>query len=201
MDENELKKFEEKEIDRITQKVVSVIKESKTLTNAQVNKIIDEESKDNSFYEGIEDWNIHYSKERIREGVLNNKLLNQVKAEKGELSLLWFNFYVYFRLPAGIVVSVLLLFSGGHIAFLNLIDLIIAGVLFWGLKERKLWGWKFNFVVLVLGTFALPLQRASNANEFIVVFVVFALAWLLPNWIYFKKRKYLFLYSYGVENK
>ena len=43
MNESELKIFEEKEIERITQKTVSVIRESKTLTNKQVNKIIDEE--------------------------------------------------------------------------------------------------------------------------------------------------------------
>lgn len=194
MNENELKEFEEKEINRITQKIISAIKESKTLTNRQVNKIIDGELKNDSTYSGLQDWNIHYSKERIKEGVLGNSLLNQ---GKGDSSLSWFNFYVYFRLPAGIIVSFLFLFSGGLIAFLNLIDIAIGGTLFWGLKERKLWAYKMNFVVLIAETVLRPLERANDMIEFVIFIAIFGLLWLLPNWIYFKKRKYLFLYSYG----
>ena len=198
MDENELKIFEEKEIERITQKIASNIKESKTLTNKQINKIIDEELKNDPIYSGFEDYNIYYSKERIREGVLNNKLLNE---GKGELPLSWFNFYVYFRLPAGIVLSFLLLFLGGPIAVLNLINIVIGGSLFWGLKERKLWAYEMNFVVLILEALAYSVGKSSNAAVFVIFFIIFSLLWVLPNWIYFKKRKYLFLYSYEVENK
>ena len=194
MNENELKQFEEKEIDRVTQKVISVMKESKTLTSRQINKIIDEELKDDSIYSGLQDYNIYYSKERIRTGVLTNKLLNQ---GKGNLSLSWFNFYVYFRLPAGIVLSFLLLFSGGLSGFLNLIDIVIIGMLFWGLKERKLWAYRMNFFALVAETVLRPLGRTSDMSGYIIFVIMAGLLWLLPNWIYFKKRKYLFLYSNG----
>ena len=198
MNESELKIFEEKEIERITQKTVSVIRESKTLTNKQVNKIIDEELKNDPIYSGLEDYNVHYSKERIREGVLNNKLLNQ---GRGELPLSWFNFYVYFRLPVGIVLSFLFLFFGGPIASLSVINIAIGVTLFWGLKERKLWAYEMNFVILIFDALVLSLGKSSNAGGFVIFFAIFALVWLLPNWIYFKKRKYLFLYSYGDENK
>lgn len=193
MSEQTIKQFEEKEISRITQIVLELLKEKGELSNKEVVKIINEEIKKDPVYEGLQDWNIHYSRERIKEAVLESKLLNQ---GRGDLSLSWFNFYVYFRLPAGIVVSFMFLFFGGLTTFFNLMDIAVIGTLFWGLKERKLWAYKMNFVVLIAETILRPLERVSDITGFIMSVILFGLIWLLPNWIYFKKRKYLFLYTY-----
>jgi hypothetical protein len=191
--EEEIKKFEEEEINRITQKVLISLKEKGELSNNAVVKIINAELKNDPVYDGLQDWNIHYSRERIREAILGSKLLNH---GKGNLPTSWFNFYIYFRLPAGIVFSFILLFVGGLATLTSLIDIAVIGTLFWGLKGRKLWAYKMNFIVLSVETIFRPLERANNIIEFLVLAILFSLIWLLPNWIYFKKRKYLFLYSY-----
>ncbi len=126
---------------------------------------------------------------------INNRTIQQEK----EKSLLWFNFYVYFRLPAGIVVSIVSLFSAEVVtllaALLALINIAVSGILFWGLKERKLWAWKMNFAVLVFDTIVFPFAKDADTVtiiELIVYVVIVGIFWLLPNWIYFKKREYLF---------
>jgi len=192
---NKLKDFENKEIERIVERVVLAIGQTDKLTNKQIHKIIKDELKDDLIYKDLEDWQVRYSQKRIEKGVIDNKLLNQGHEP---LSLSWFNFYVYFRLPAGIVVSFLFLFFGGLITFLSLIEIAIAGALFWGLKERKSWAYKMNFVVLIAETILRPLGSISSVMEFVIFVVIFSLIWLLPNWIYFKKRKYLFR---GPRNK
>lgn len=131
---------------------------------------------------------------------MNNLTEDQIKKggsdqtiKEGHRPLLWFNFYVYFRLPAGIILGALTAFLGSGTDIFSKIDIIISCILFWGLKEKKLWAWKMNFAVLILETITIPITKTSNPTEFIIIFVMIGCCWLLPNWIYFKNRKYLFL--------
>jgi hypothetical protein len=189
---NELQQFEKNEVELITKKITEILKQTKNQTHQQIDKIIELELKDKPIFKDIEDWQADYSRERIKDEVFSHIQKGQEKNK----SLAWFNFYVYFRLPFGIVISFLLLFTGGIASLFSLVDIIIFGTLFWGLKKRELWAWKMNFFVLIFETIALPLGRVSDGTEFIIFAVILtAVVWLLPNWIYFKKRKYLFLYS------
>ncbi len=121
--------------------------------------------------------------------------------EKG-LPIQWLNFYVNVRIPLGIVVSVIglivfALSANDPIAvivtlILTAFDICLSIFLFIGLRRRRLWGWRLNWVVLVLEVLLRPLDEADDLTMYVVFLVAAALFWLLPNTIYFKKRRYLF---------
>ena len=192
MEDNKIQQFEEEKVGAITKEVNKILKEEKTLTNRQIIDIIEGELNDEEFYKNLEDFQSHYSKERIKESVFSN--INKNKG--GDKPLGWFNFYVYLRMPLGIITSAMYIYFGGLIAFLSIIDIIIIGLLFWGFKKRKLWAYKMNFIVLIAETILRPLGKSFDFMSFVIFVIITGLLWLLPNWIYFKKRKYLFLYSY-----
>jgi len=121
--------------------------------------------------------------------------------EKG-LSVRWLNFYVNVRIPLGIVVSVIglivfALSANDTIALIvalifTAFDICLSIFLFIGLRRRRLWGWRLNWFVLVLEVLLRPLDEADDLTMYVVFLVAAALFWLLPNAIYFKKRRYLF---------
>lgn len=130
------------------------------------------------------------------------KQSSEGETEKG-LPIRWLNFYVYVRIPLGILISVVsglasfalypddpavLLFVLGLTAF----DLCLAIFLLIGLHRRRLWGWRLNWFVLVLEVLLRPLDKAEDATMYFAFLIAAALFWLLPNAIYFKKRRHLF---------
>jgi hypothetical protein len=196
--ENKFNESESKEIDRISQKVILILKEGKKINDKQIKQIAECELKSYLTNNELEDWQVYYSKERIVNGVLTNKLFNE---GKGNLSLSWFNFYINFRLPLGIILGILSMITfitlGEGILFILVLvtEIVLAVILFWGLRSRELWAYKMNFVILVLETLLMPL-RFDGFMGWFIGFIILVIGWLLPNWIYFKKRKYLFSFSY-----
>jgi len=192
MKKNKLQQFEEGEAKRITQKIYSILEQTKNQTHTQINEIINSELKENFEFPGGGDLQRHYSEERIKE-----KIFSDIQPGRGDSkSILWFNFYVYFRIPFTIMIGIILLSLGGLVALFLVIYLTIFVILFWGLKKRRLWAWKMNFVVLILEAIIAAFGKFDGTIDSIVVIILGGgLFWLLPNWIYFKKRKYLFLYS------
>ena len=118
----------------------------------------------------------------------------------------WLKFWTYFRLPFGLLISIGSLydlsgFSASErevviIVFMVILIATIAAIA--GLHLRQLWGWKLNWVVLVSECISYPLIKAENINEtellgFLMIgWIIMGLAWGLPNYIYFKKRRVLF---------
>ena len=124
------------------------------------------------------------------------------KAEKA-LPIRWLNFYVYVRIPAGIVLSLpyalvaIAMYAddyttGVRSLILTLFDVCVSVFLFIGLHRRRLWGWRLNWIVMVLEVLLRPLERAENAIMYFFFLAAGALFWFLPNAIYFKKRRCLF---------
>ncbi|MFH1866819.1 MAG: zinc ribbon domain-containing protein [Patescibacteria group bacterium] len=114
----------------------------------------------------------------------------------------WFRFYTYFSLPFGFLVGLIIILNlGGFEAFFMSVNIIILGVLFYGLYRRKLWAWYLNFLIIVIegSSKAFYITRRGAVDyDFTdgvawVIFIIATLAWIIPNWIYFNKRKHLFV--------
>jgi hypothetical protein len=122
--------------------------------------------------------------------------------EEKFLPIRWLNFYVNVRIPLGVLFSLigLIVFALSANDTITLIvtliftafDICLSIFLFIGLHRRRLWGWRLNWFVLVLEVMLRPLDKADNLTMYVVFLVAGALFWLLPNTIYFKKRRYLF---------
>jgi len=126
-----------------------------------------------------------------------------VATKEGDLPVRWLNFYIYVRVPLCMVRSLLffgislLMFAEepAVLVFMGVltgIDIGLSIFLFIGLHRRRVWGWRLNWVVLVLEVFLRPLDRAEDAVMYIVFLIAALLLWLLPNAIYFSKRRQLF---------
>ena len=124
------------------------------------------------------------------------------KKQEGELSVKWLDFYTYIRIPLGILFSIISLFRASTMLANDPIALVfnliftvlgisLAMFLFIGLHRRRLWGWRLNWVVLVLEVVLVPLDSV-DLTMYIIFLIAISLLWLLPNAIYFKKRRHLF---------
>ena len=192
-----------------TQSIIVTVKTQnafKELTHQQIITIIDLGLEGFST-NGQEDWQDHYIKERIKRNVLAELEKENFKPSQTGVPLKWFKFYTYFRIPAGILLSLVWVSFLLHLdeylilpLVLLIFNMIILIILFIGLSTKKLWGWKFNFFVLIYETVIISFNSVSNLGKdrdslifaFLLALITVCLVWLLPNWIYFKKRKYLF---------
>ena len=84
---------------------------------------------------------------------------------------------------------------------LHAISLAMEVGILYGLNCRKKWGWQLNFFFLALMPFNFGLfcyessildGRYIAPEDLLPFALIFGLILILPNWIYFKKRKYLF---------
>jgi len=130
--------------------------------------------------------------------------------QQKQLPIKWLVVYTYGLIPVGIVAAVAYLvaaltgldtslfqdigappsgsFAMGRLALM----LPLHVVLFIGLHRRRLWGWYLNYVVLVLGVLLGPSRWAEDVETYIGVVALGGFVWLLPNAIYFNRRKHLF---------
>lgn len=199
---------EQQKIQFIIQKIKDQ-NSKKELKHQEIVKMIDEELKDFKT-NNKEDWQDHYIKERIKRNVIDHlKEKEEFKTSQTGKSLKWFKFYVYFRIPSGILLGFLSIFlllklenyPVSSVVFL-VFNIFILIVLFLGLSNKDIWAWKFNFFVLIYETITISFNAIKSvagligedflAFGFLFNLVIGGLIWLLPNWIYFKKRKYLF---------
>lgn len=133
-----------------------------------------------------------YTVEAVLDKLSANRKERTQKIYHKNLSLKWFKFYTYFRIPGGILLSFLQLSEN----LFSLFDIVLLAVLFYGLYNKKLWAWKLNFVILILETIGRPIAYAEiydfSGFGLAITLIILLFVWLLPNCIYFKKRKYLF---------
>ena len=132
----------------------------------------------------------------------------------------WLKFWNYVVLPALGIVALLMVFDLPDIRYEMLPIAILCAAVAFGLRERRLWAWRWNWVVLAVTSWALlvPFQvrdihddftalLAQGISEmlsidwahlddllgpFVIRLVLVGLLWFLPNWLYWKKRKGLF---------
>lgn len=132
----------------------------------------------------------------------------------------WLNFWNYAVLPAVSVVALLMTFQLPRLRYEMFPIAILCVAVAFGLRKRQLWAWQWNWVVLVVVCLAMlvPLSirethgdftdSVANALEellsvgwtqfddlvgpFAIRLILVSFLWLLPNWLYWKKRKRLF---------
>lgn len=143
------------------------------------------------------------------------------------LSMTWFNFWKYIRFPLGIILTFSDI-SGylsmdrnnmivtSYSTFFLLIEIsflvLIIVTYYCFIKHLKI-GYILNLIVLVvqsaLNISGNVIKNISRTNatfylsdfieSFFPQFVIMAIIWILPNYIYFKRRKYYFYKNYADE--
>jgi hypothetical protein len=115
----------------------------------------------------------------------------------------WLSIWNYICLPLNGIINIYIVLTSPEILF-GFIATILAIVQLstaWGLHYRKMWAWRLNWIALLINYFCgvtLPrLIKHSYGYEEpgtqLVLRIIFgALIWILPNIIYWEKRKNLF---------
>jgi|GEM_PF-2186820 len=121
------------------------------------------------------------------------------KSKLEEVPTGWLEFYNYWLIPGGIFFNLIIapltiqIEYPGVMFIFGLIWSILLAFLLYGLHKRRLWGWKLNWVVLVIGVLLNSLEYYTMGVIFyFVVLILGVLIWVLPNYVYFKKRRHLF---------
>ncbi len=125
-----------------------------------------------------------------------------VNTNVSKLQIRWLTFYTYIRLPVGALGLLINVFSGstsGDIAIVSILGAALAICVTIGLHKNRVWGWKLNW--LQLGSealfFAIFYGPGLNPGEIGVGYsflylLIIIVVWVLPNGIYFRKRRDLF---------
>lgn len=141
--------------------------------------------------------------ESVTEGSSNNLAKTAPESlPPTDMPMQWFKFYAYISIPLGLLISLILIFTlSGFAGWITFVNIILLGALFYGLYHRKLWAWYLNFPILIIEGFSKAFnttRRGAVDYDFTdgvgwVIFIVVTLVWVIPNWIYFAKRKHLFV--------
>jgi len=105
----------------------------------------------------------------------------------------WLEFYIYCRIPLGIIGALItaLLTEAPVFIFFTVLYGTLSVAVFVGLRRRRLWGWKLNWILLAVESLLFPLTSESGLSYFGLLAIV-ALLWIWPNYVYFRKRRHLF---------
>ena len=110
----------------------------------------------------------------------------------------WYFFYTYVRLPLGIILSMVMLFTmtGGLELAMNVAAVAFEVAVFFGLLNFREWGLNLNIILLVLEGYsraaADPGGQTYRGTELWVRIGILAAVWFVPNIVYFEKRRKLF---------
>jgi len=131
----------------------------------------------------------------------SNKKDSDSTDEETEQTNRWLKFYVNFRIPFAIFITLINVLDPPPYYISDEKDLfriiglgiiLIYLVLFWGLYKRKLWGWKFNWSFIFVEPLLGPFGVVSNPILLFIYITGGIILYSFPNYIYFKKRKHLF---------
>ena len=120
----------------------------------------------------------------------------EIKSYEKEIGLKWYYFYITFSLPLGGIVGLVEakgVFDKGYniIAVMLIILSILQFIVAFGLSKRKLWAFYFNIALIAIAIITVW-KPNQGFPEFLGALTGIALLWYLPNYLYWKKRKYLF---------
>ena len=116
-----------------------------------------------------------------------------------DVGLKWLHFWNYVTLPLGTIAEFMSSFSGGIQEITSALSAIIHVFVIYGLHKRRMWGWKLNWLVILMSfaIIAMPIQSGSKNQSQLITEGVFrvilaAVFWILPNFVYWRKRRFLF---------
>jgi len=130
--------------------------------------------------------------------------------QQKQLPIKWLVVYTYGLIPAAIVLSLAYVVAAlagldtslfqdvgasppGLFALVRIaLMLPLRVVQFIGLHRRRMWGWYLNYILLVLGVLLGSSRWAEDVETYMGSVALGGFVWLLPNAIYFRRRKHLF---------
>ncbi len=122
----------------------------------------------------------------------------------------WLKFYIYWRFPLGFIFGASSIIreindakNSGYLdlpiflifLFIDIAVYLYRIVVYFSMLGRTPQGYYMNIVLLFVESAYISAARALERTSlfmFFVFFVLFCLIWVLPNYVYFKHRKYLF---------
>jgi hypothetical protein len=123
-----------------------------------------------------------------------SRLVPPAEAE-GALPTRWLTFYTYWGPVTALlhILGVLLASRFQEAAVWTVFVFAPLAVLAYGLRERRYWAYQLNVLLLVCDLaasirFTMPTYRLVGLG----IGLGFALAWVVPNYFYFKRRIHLF---------
>lgn len=144
----------------------------------------------------------------------------RVQAPQKELPTKWLGFWIWCRLPLGAVIGVVSAFAPtgpttqrsvldpadpaaelAHVIGIavSLVVAVFVVTVAVGLHRRRVWAWRANWILLFGEALLLPADIVTNSvsasQTTLMYFVLLALVlllWVLPNFVYFRKRRSLF---------
>lgn len=149
----------------------------------------------------------------------NNNVSNIEEDDDEELeqfsencSMAWWKFWQYFRLPVGLILSIIDLYVYTEITMtptilfvliINILLIVLLSLTLYSLIARKVMGYYLLIITLILSTLwntfmntfnniNCSLDISKSSMTFFISFVILCIIWVLPNYVYFKKRRNLF---------
>ena len=131
------------------------------------------------------------------------KIVSTQLPKNRPLGTAWFKFWNYFLLPLGVLIDFVIAFISAsrypdfsiYLSFYTIIPLM----LIYGLHKRDDWAWHLNWFQIVSGPiiglvntiFFVP--KSENYSFLLAVLIFMFSLWLWANYVYWTKRKTLFL--------
>lgn len=156
--------------------------------------------------------------EKYKKGIIETyNTSRKQRIEQYPLPCNWLKFYIYYRFPIGLFLTLGQMFNNYYnsynsnspdwlflIDFFSIVLIIITYIYMFKLTKE---GYYLNIVLLfytlILNSFALAFQIFDLMNlgaALLVSVAIYGLAWVLPNMIYFTKRKSLFINNSSPNN-
>lgn len=176
------------------------------LTDAAI-QILEEEIKSRAISEEVRDEVLSRLKESLPQ--FDNEY--KVDIEKS-LKIKWLKLWNYFILPLLCVIHFYSIITISNLlsSIINAIFIIVYLVIIFGLHHRRIVAWRINLIVLFIQYFNGVFYAVSSKTYYerllgiesnftqnfikqIPTALIFAAIWLLPQYIYWKKRKGLFV--------
>lgn len=105
------------------------------------------------------------------------------KKSKENIGLAWYYYYTFFRLPISTIVAMSYLIQSTEmvVKIIYVVLIIIQVTVIIGLKQRTIWGWNLNILLIVAECILFALSQGQTDMFFIYLwFAITLLVWFLP---------------------
>lgn len=123
------------------------------------------------------------------------------------LPINWYKFFTYFRLPIGIALGIFSLASYNYSSFvynkialgnflINIAIIIFAGIALYMLHTKNKESMVFVVIQLIVECISIctnSVYYSNNILSSIISLIFIVIIWFIPNYIYFNKRRKLFV--------
>jgi len=121
--------------------------------------------------------------------------------EPSELPMGWYNFVTYIQCPFGIIMSILWMLYNinnyGELIFtvFYLFHALLAGILMYGLYKKTIWSWKLLLGFYIFDSIFARIDylEVLQPLRYLVIIIVLNIVLTIPSYVYFNKRKHLFV--------